>query len=217
MRTVQQVPSLFLTYGLEFGYTKAEKEVVIMKIGCVVLAAGNARRFGSNKLHAKVDGQTLICHTLETVPAGLDTLVVTQYPEVMALAKEYAYEAVFNDAPDLGISRSIRLGLERRLDCDGVLFLVSDQPWLKRDSVEALIALWAQNPGKIAAMAHNGNRGNPCLFPVHLFPELLALTGDRGGSAVIRNHEEDVLLLETEAAELKDIDTPAALNFSNVL
>ena len=92
-----------------------------------------------------------------------------------------------------------------------MLFLVSDQPRLKRDSVEALAALWAQNPEKIAAMAHNGVRGNPCLFPARLFPELLALTGDRGGSAVIRHHEDDLILLETDAPELADVDTPAAL------
>ena len=31
-----------------------------MKIGCVLLAAGNARRFGSNKLQVQVDGESLI-------------------------------------------------------------------------------------------------------------------------------------------------------------
>ena len=182
-----------------------------MKIGCVVLAAGNARRFGSNKLQVQVDGESLIRRALETVPSGLVTVVVSQYPEILSLAGEYGFEAVWNDQPDLGLSRSVRLGLERLSDCDGVLFLVSDQPWLKRDSAEALAALWAQNPAKIAAMAHGGVRGNPCLFPARFYPELLALNGDRGGSAVIRNHEADLILLETDALELTDIDTPEAL------
>ena len=88
---------------------------------------------------------------------------------------------------------------------------MADQPWLKRDSVEALAALWAQHPAKIAAMAHGGVRGNPCLFPARFYPELLALNGDRGGSAVIRNHEADLILLEADALELTDIDTPEAL------
>ena len=182
-----------------------------MKIGCVVLAAGNARRFGSNKLNAQVEGVSLIRRALDAVPGGLATVVVSQYPDILALAGEYGFAAVANDRPDLGLSRSVRLGLERLSDCDGVLFLVSDQPRLKRDSVEALAALWAQNPEKIAAMAHNGVRGNPCLFPARLFPELLALTGDRGGNAVIRHHEDDLILLETDAPELADVDTPAAL------
>ena len=51
-----------------------------MKIGCVVLAAGNARRFGSNKLQVQVDGESLIRRALETVPSGLVTVVVSQYP-----------------------------------------------------------------------------------------------------------------------------------------
>ena len=186
-------------------------EVTTLKIGCVVLAAGNARRFGSNKLKAQVDGASLIRRALDAVPSGLVTVVVSQYPEILALAGECGFEAVLNDQPGLGLSRSVRLGLEKLLDCDGVLFLVADQPWLKRDSAEALAALWAQNPGRIAAMAHGGVRGNPCLFPARFYPELLELTGDRGGSAVIRRHEDALILLETDALELADVDTPAAL------
>lgn len=182
-----------------------------MKIGCVVLAAGNARRFGSNKLNATVEGESLIRRALEAVPVGLAAVVVSQYPDILTLAGEYGFAAVRNNRPDLGLSLSVRLGLEQLLDCDGTLFLVADQPWLKRNSAEALAALWAQNPGKIAAMAHGGIRGNPCLFPARFYPELLALTGDRGGSAVIRNHEEDLILLETDAWELADVDTPEAL------
>ena len=185
--------------------------MIALKIGCVVLAAGNARRFGSNKLNAQVEGVSLIRRALDAVPGGLATVVVSQYPDILALAGEYGFDALLNDRPELGLSRSVRLGLAHLTDCDGVLFLVSDQPRLKRDSVEALAALWAQNPEKIAAMAHNGVRGNPCLFPARLFPELLALTGDRGGSAVIRHHEDDLILLETDAPELADVDTPAAL------
>ena len=176
-----------------------------------MLAAGNARRFGSNKLNAQVEGVSLIRRALDAVPGGLATVVVSQYPDILTLAGEYGFDALLNDRPELGLSRSVRLGLAHLTDCDGVLFLVSDQPRLKRDSVEALAALWAQNPEKIAAMAHNGVRGNPCLFPARLFPELLALTGDRGGSAVIRHHEDDLILLETDAPELADVDTPAAL------
>ena len=182
-----------------------------MKIGCVVLAAGNARRFGSNKLKARIDGTSLIRRALDAVPGGLVTVVVSQYPEILELAAEYGFTAVVNNQPEMGLSRSVRLGLEHLADCGGVLFLVSDQPWLKRDSAEALVALWAQNPSKIAAMAHNGVRGNPCLFPARFYPELMELTGDRGGSTVICRHEENLILLEADAAELADVDTPAAL------
>lgn len=42
-----------------------------MKIGCVLLAAGNAGRFGSNKLQVQVDGESLIRGHWKRFPAVL--------------------------------------------------------------------------------------------------------------------------------------------------
>ena len=49
------------------------------------------------------------------------------------------------------------------------------------------------------------------MFPAPLYPELLKLTGDRGGSAVIRQHPELLTLLEVPEQELCDVDTIQAL------
>ena len=43
------------------------------------------------------------------------------------------------------------------------------------------------------------------------FPELTALEGDHGGSAVIRRHEDALTLFEISPDELRDVDTPMAL------
>lgn len=66
-------------------------------------------------------------------------------------------------------------------------------------------------PDHIVGLAHNGVRGNPCIFPRKFFPELMALEGDVGGNVVIRAHPEELLLYETSAAELRDVDTVEAL------
>lgn len=184
-----------------------------MKLGCVVMAAGNARRFGENKLAARFRGKSLIRWALEAVPGDVfdAVAVVTQYPEIAELAKEFHFAAIRNEHPDFGISHTIKLGLTELRDCDGVLFLVSDQPLLRRESVTALAELWKQQPDKIAALGHDGVRGNPCLFPARFFPELLELREDRGGNAVIRRHEADLVLLEVDGAELYDVDTVRAL------
>lgn len=182
-------------------------------LGCVVMAAGNARRFGDNKLAAGVRGRSLILRALESVPGEeFETVAaVTQYPEVMALTEQFHFSAVRNEHSDWGISHTIRLGLEALGDCDGAMFLVSDQPLLRRESVRALAELWRSQPDKIVALAHGGVRGNPCVFPARLFPELLALREDCGGNTVIRRHEEDLVLLEVPEEELTDVDTPEAL------
>ena len=183
------------------------------KPGCVVLAAGSARRFGGNKLTAAVAGVTLIRRALSAVPAERfsQVAVVTQYPEIWELAKEFSFTPVWNDVPEAGVSRSIALGLAALGNCPGALFLVADQPLLRRESVDALVTLWLEKPDGIAALGHGGVRGNPCLFPARLFPELRALQGDRGGAAVIRRHEDLLTLLEVDPRELQDADTPEAL------
>ena len=185
-----------------------------MKIGCVVMAAGNAKRFGENKLAQLVDGKPIIRRSLEAIPKECfdRVVVVTQFPAFSDYVMEFNFTDIRNTEPDKGVSHTIELGLKELMDCDGVLFSVSDQPLLRRRTVQALVERWKTSPEKIAALGHDGVRGNPCLFPARFFPELLALTGDTGGSAVIRRHEEDLLLLEADPKELMDVDTPEALN-----
>ena len=184
-----------------------------VQIGCVVMAAGDARRFGDNKLAAVFDGKPLILRALEAVPAeAFSTVaVVTQYPEVEELARRFSFFPVRNPHPDWGISHTIRLGLEALGPCGAALFQVSDQPMLRRETVAAEVAFFRNHPDKLVGLGHNGVRGNPCIFPAAYFPELLALKEDRGGSAVIRRHREELLLFEAPARELEDVDTRQAL------
>ena len=179
-------------------------------VGCVVMAAGSAERFGDNKLAAALDGKTLLKRALDAVPAAdLEAVaVVTQFSEAEALANEYGFLCRRNDRPDLGQSRTIRLGTEALRDrCRAIVYMVADQPLLFRASVAELIRVWRGHPDRIVAAAHDGVRGNPCVFPAEFFPELCALEGDTGGSDVIRRHADRLLLVEFEPQELLDVDT----------
>lgn len=183
------------------------------KPACLIMAAGNASRFRANKLAAEFDGKPLIRHALEAVPPALFSrvAVVTQYPQVMALAQEFGFEAMENPHPDYGISYTIRLGTEALTDCPAILYMVADQPLLSQDSVQRVVAAWQAQPDRIAGASHNGKRGNPNIFPREFYPELLALTEDHGGSTVIRAHPERFLPVEVAQEQLTDVDTPQAL------
>ena len=181
--------------------------------GCLIMAAGNASRFRANKLAAEFDGKPLIRHALEAVPKALFSrvVVVTQYPQIMELAHGFGFETIENPHPDYGISYTIRLGTQALADCPAILYMVADQPLLDKTSVQRVVAAWQAQPDQIAGAAHNGKRGNPCLFPARFFPELCALEADRGGSSVIRRHEDALLLVEAGERELFDCDTKQAL------
>lgn len=178
-----------------------------LRIGCVLMAAGQSRRFGGDKLRAVLEGETLLERALEAVPEEeFCRVVVVGRGEVLERGAAYGFEAVENSRPEEGLSRTVRLGLERLLDCDGVLFQVADQPRLRRETVAALTALWRAHPDKIVGLSHRGIRGNPCLFPHRFFRELLQLEGDTGGGKVIRAHTEDLLTMEAPEEELFDVD-----------
>ena len=188
-------------------------ECSALRAGCLVMAAGNASRFGENKLTARFDGQSLFSLALAAIPEGLfaRVTVVSQYPALLEEAARAGFDTILNDRPEDGISRTIRLGTQAMADCDGILYMVADQPLLRAGTVRRVVDAWQECPECIAAAAHNGNRGNPCLFPARFFPELCALEADRGGSSVIRRHESALLLVEAGERELFDCDTKQAL------
>ena len=107
------------------------------KLGCLIMAAGNASRFGANKLFAAYRGTSLLELAFLAVPLGLFSCVtvVSQYEKALELAAQYGFTAILNDAPELGVSRTIFLGTQAMLDCDAILYMVADQPLLQPNSV----------------------------------------------------------------------------------
>lgn len=191
-----------------------EKQQKSLQLGAVLMASGAARRFGKNKLLYPVEGVPMIERAMGALPPELfaKAAVVSSYPEILRLTESKGYTAIHNPNPEQGQSVSVRLGTQALADMDGILFAVCDQPWLRRSSVERLMEAFSAEPDCIWALSWAGRKGNPVVFPKALFPELLAITGDRGGGAVIKVHPQ--LLRLTEAAgpeELSDVDAPTDL------
>ena len=183
------------------------------KIGCLLMAAGNASRFQSNKLLAEFRGKPLVLWALERIdPARFSQVtVVTQYPEICTMAEEFGFPWLKNDHPDWGAAYTIRLGTEAMAQCDAILYLVADQPLLDAASIAKILETWQETPDRIVAPAHDGRTGNPCIFPREFFPELCQLQGDVGGKCVIKAHLDRLLTVEVAPDALFDCDTPEAL------
>lgn len=184
-----------------------------MGIGIVVLAAGNSVRYQGIKLLDNVDGKKMYRHILDKVRklANEPKIVVTQYEEIAAYAVKSGCNVVINERPEDGLSGSIKLGIMEALakepKLEGILFAVSDQPYLHQETIERVITAFYESKKGIVSAAKDGMSGNPCLFGCRYFQELLCLTGDKGGKIVIKNHENDVYFLQVEdEKELEDID-----------
>ena len=183
------------------------------KPGCLLMAAGNSIRFGGDKLDACFGGKSLLQRSLESIPADVFSSItaVVQKAEAARLAASYGFCVLLNEKPEKGISRTIRLGTEAMQSCPAILYMTADQPLLTEGDVRQVVSVWQAHPDCIVSAAHNGRRGSPCIFPARFFPELLALEGDTGGSAVLRAHPEALLLAEVREEALFDCDTPEAL------
>ena len=178
------------------------------------MAAGASSRFGSDKLSAEINNRPMIEYAFDAVPTDKlrTVLTVTGSDQIAALSALRGFRCIRNDHPEKGLSHTIRLGTEALAkECSAILYMVADQPLLRPESVSGLIDFYLEHPQNIVCAASYGRRGNPCIFPERYFSSLMALKGDRGGSAVIRSNEESLLLYEIPGRELIDADTPEAL------
>ena len=108
-----------------------------MKLGLIMLAAGNSRRFGSNKLLYSIDGMPMYRHillelkkvkeALEAQGHKCEITVVTQYEEIAQEAEKLGERFLYNLHPDEGISSSLKIGLGVNREMDACLFTVADQ------------------------------------------------------------------------------------------
>lgn len=182
-----------------------------MRLGIVLLAAGAGKRFGGNKLTAQVHGKPMYLWAMENIEemkTELPAVVVTGTPEIVSAAEAKGMIAIFNGQPELGISLSIRLGIEAVIQedrkVDGILFMVCDQPWLKKTT---LVRLMSEFDGGVLALSYGERRGNPVIFSREYLKELSELSGDIGGRQVMARHRENVRFLEVnDEKELQDID-----------
>lgn len=183
------------------------------RVGCVVMASGEARRFGSQKLLQPLGERTLLERTLSRVPTDdVDLVVASRWSEVRELCDRLGVRCVTPAGPLQ--SDTLRAGLGALADGPGCVFLPGDQPLVSPASIRAVARRLALSPGAIVRLAWQGRPGSPMAFPSELFAALAALEGDVGGSALLGRPElaRRVELVEAERAEeLVDVDTPDAL------
>lgn len=178
---------------------------------CIVMASGQAKRFGRNKLVEPFCGVTLLGYTLQNLPreAFSRVLVVTRWPEAAAIAREMDCEVLLHGRTGRG--EGIALAMERLAGEAGWAFCQADQPLVSPDSWRRLCAAFAARPGYYR-LAWRGEGGSPALFPASALAGLRALGPQQGGGAVLRAHEGEVRLVEAAVEwELWDADTPAQL------
>ncbi len=214
-----------------------------MRCGVILLAAGAGSRFGGEKLNTCLNGQTMYHIALQHIQGLVsldyvhkeDVAIVSGKREILDAAQIMGFVPVENPTPALGISRSIRLGMRALMlgntetsspcsmaagilnaSCEGIMFMVCDQPFLKTETIRKMFEYWQMHPTGILRAACDDHYGSPVFFHKSYFMELMSLYGDDGGRIVAARHPDEVKNFEIfDPLELKDIDCRADLQELN--
>jgi molybdenum cofactor cytidylyltransferase len=186
----------------------------------ILLAAGRAQRFGSQKLLARLpDGRRVIEASAANLLAAMGRVIaVTGRDErLMRVLDDCGCQLVLNERALEGMGTSIAAGVRATAADSGEGWLVAlgDMPYIKPATIrqvgERLLRV-----GGIVIPACQQQRGHPVGFGREHLNALSALEGDSGARTVIAQALGEtparVQLLEVEdAGVLADIDTPADL------
>ena len=175
-------------------------------IAGLLLAAGRARRFGTDKLAAKLNGRSVIRWSAEAVAPEVSALyVVVPLGSNDAMRSLSRLDVCFveNWARDEGMASSIRAGIAALpAAVEAVVVTLADQPLVSPMVVRALTERW--RVGDVAAVAplYRDGRGHPVLFGRECFASLATLRGDGGARSVLDSLGPRLALIPV------DIDAP---------
>jgi CTP:molybdopterin cytidylyltransferase MocA len=191
-------------------------------VAALVLAAGSARRFGGDKLGAPLRGRPLAAHAMEVAGTARVTGLVSELRVVIApgaealaaLARGVGASTVINQAPERGLSSSLRCGLAALGDAGAALILLADQPLVRLEVVAVLVAAWHERLGVLIRPRYAGSPdtpGHPVLLDRSIWPLADRLEGDTGLGQLLTPGAPGVALIEV-AGNNPDVDTPADLH-----
>jgi molybdenum cofactor cytidylyltransferase len=183
-------------------------------IAGVLLAAGRSRRFGADKLCAKLNGKAVIRWSAEAL-AGVDETYVVIPPGADAVTQALSrldVRFVVNLARDEGMASSIRAGVAALPDdADAAVIALADQPLVSARVTRQLCERWLAGAAAAVAPQYRDGRGHPVLFGRECFDALRALRGDTGARAVLDALGDRLALVPVDDVMPVDVDTPDAL------
>ncbi|MGE5628248.1 MAG: molybdenum cofactor cytidylyltransferase [Solirubrobacterales bacterium] len=180
-------------------------------ICAIIMASGSSKRMGKNKLLLPFLGKSLIENIIDIILESKFSkiVLVAASEEIIEIGQNKNIVSLYNKNAEYGQSESIKIGLGTSPDFDGYMFFTGDQPLLDGDTIRTLINAFENNKNKIIIPSFEGKSGNPVIFPVKFYNELMNLSGDVGGRIIINKYNDEVLKVEVNNKYvLFDVDTP---------
>ena len=184
-------------------------------IAGLLLAAGSAKRFGSDKLrHELPHGVAIAVQAARHLRAEVHDVFAVVPPDAIDLSsrleKEGCLVVVCENAAE-GMGASLACAARAAGERAGYLIALADMPFIRRSSIAAVRdALAAGAP--LAAPYWRSRRGHPVGIAGKYFSDLLALRGDEGAKSLLAANEKLIVKVPLgDPGVVRDIDTPQDL------
>ena len=179
----------------------------------VILAAGQSKRLGTPKQLLQFNGKSLLKHSVEeALRTNLPVVVVVGANSELIKDELKNFDIIITENKNWqeGMAGSLQLGLTAannlKNEIDGIIFMVSDQPFVSTTLLANLLRTQNESCLPIAASGYAGRLGTPVLFHKIFFDELMNLSGDSGAKKLIEKNKN--LASEVSFPEgVIDIDT----------
>ena len=187
-----------------------------MNVVAILLAAGAARRFGSDKLlHALPHQVPIAIQAVRHLSAVFEKNVLAVVgPESTALVDllrgEGCKVVVCGNAAE-GMGASLACGVRAAPDAGGFVIALGDMPFIRASTIAAVRdALAAGAP--LVAPYFRARRGHPVGIAGAFRAELEALQGDEGARSLLDAHADKLIKIPVgDPGAIRDIDTPGDL------
>jgi molybdenum cofactor cytidylyltransferase len=183
-------------------------------IGAVILAAGQSRRMGCNKMLLPYGAATVletIVTEVTACPTVTEVVVVTGHESdrIAAVLASYPVRCVFNPAyARAEMLVSLQVGVRAlSVEVRAALVVPGDHPRLRRATIQRVSEAYQSDA--LIIPSYQMKRGHPILIDRTWWDEFLALPETATLRDFIRAHEEHIryVVVETDSV-LKDVDTP---------
>lgn len=173
-------------------------------VSCILLAAGESKRFGSPKALAKLNTETVIEHIQKTlalsrlaqiiIVLGADNDKIKSF-----ILKNKKIKTVINKNFKQGQTSSFKVGLKALSPkTKGIMLLPVDLPLIKKETLDSLIDFFLDRKPKILIPTYQGRYAHPPIFNASLIAELSNLEDSSPLFEIQHKHNESTLIFPAD-------------------
>jgi molybdenum cofactor cytidylyltransferase len=186
-----------------------------LNVVAILLAAGSASRFGSDKLlHRLPHSVPIAIQSARHLKKAIERVLAVVRPgsaEIEKLFEKEGVETIVCERADDGMGASLACAVRASAKADAYLIALADMPFIRPTSIEAVRDALAAG-ALLAAPYFHARRGHPVGIAAVFRKEMEQLTGDEGAKKLLAAHADKLLKIPVgDPGVIRDIDTPSDL------